>query len=134
MNTEITTTNFTISSRNVDKIFKNYDPRVIAYIKAIVTDLDVAYYNNIPVSFKPTLELLANLLKTYYMFVDELDNCKGNIKEIKWAQNGLIAITRQITNLTSTFGADALSQAKLARLQAVSTNDQSQDAIADLIS
>lgn len=132
MNTEINTTVETISKKNVEKMFKDYDDRVVQDLRNVIIDLDSAYYGNIPTSFITSLRLLANLYKIYYKYVDHIDEA-GTLSQIKSYQNGLIAITRQINQQLQNFGTDALSQIKIARLQAVSTNDQSQDAIADLI-
>lgn len=131
MNTDINTIE-TISKRNVERLFKDYDQRVIEDLRNVIIDLDSAYYGNIPTSFITSLRLLANLYKIYYKYVDHIDEAT-TLSQIKGYQNGLIAITRQINQQLQNFGTDALSQVKLARLQNISTNDQSQDAIADLI-
>ena len=133
MNTDINTTVETISKRNVEKMFKDYDQRVIQDLRNVIIDLDTAYYGNIPVSFITSLRLLANLYKIYYKYVDHIDEA-GTLSQIKSYQNGLIAITRQINQQLQNFGTDAMSQVKLARLQNISTNDQAEDAIEDLIS
>ena len=133
MNTDINTTVETISKRNVEKMFKDYDQRVIQDLRNVIIDLDTAYYGNIPVSFITSLRLLANLYKIYYHYVDHADEAT-TLSQIKSYQNGLIAITRQINQQLQNFGTDAMSQVKLSRLQNISTNDQSTDALADLIS
>jgi hypothetical protein len=118
-----------INSQNVDTRYKDYDKRVIAFIKLIIEDLEFSY-KNIPTSFIASFDLLANLLKLYFIAIDQLNDVK-NPNDLAKCRNTILQTSNAINKIAASFGGSPVDKARIKRLN--STVDDSDELLDDLI-
>lgn len=118
-----------LNSQNVDTRYQKYDKRVIAFIKLIIEDLEFSY-KKIPTSFIASMDLLANLLKLYFISIDQLDNVKS-ANDLAKCRNTILQTSNAINKIATSFGGSPVDKARIKRLN--STVDDSDELLDDLI-
>ena len=118
-----------LNSTNVETRYKNYDARVINFIKLIIQDLEFSY-KKIPSSFIATFDLMANTLKIYYTAIDQLDSVK-NPTDLSRIKNTILQTSNYISKLSSQFGASPVDKARIKRIN--QETDDGTDLLDDLI-
>lgn len=118
-----------LNSQNVETRYKNYDKRVVEFIKLIIQDLEFSY-KKIPTSFIANFDLLSNLLKIYFTAVDQLESVKtpNDLSRIK---NTILQTSNAINKITTSFGSDPTAKARIKRLN--QEIDDSADVLDDLL-
>lgn len=119
-----------LNSQNVETRYKNYDKRVISFIKLIIQDLEFSY-KKLPSSFIATFDLMADALKIYYMAADMIDTVKTP-NELSKVKNAMLQSSNYVNKLASTFGASPVDKARIKRLN--QHVDDSDELLEDLIS
>lgn len=119
-----------LNSQNVETRYKNYDKRVIEFIKLIIQDLEFSY-KKIPTSFIATFDLMANTLKIYFTAVDQLDSAK-NPMDLSRIKNTILQTSNYISKLTSQFGASPVDKARIKRIN--QETDDGSELLNELIS
>ena len=119
-----------LSSENIDELYKEYDKRVIDFMRYIILDLEDEY-KLIPISFRANFNLLANLLAVYYDAVDVLHTPTEYPAIHNKASSTIMNCTNQIVKICSSFGCDPLGKSKIKKLN--SSDDETANYISDIL-